>query len=66
MSGYPLTPEHEILRSEVAKFAEDVVRPLIPRMEESKKANLKLARLIAEQGWVGVRIRADAFSDAET
>ena len=56
MSGYPLTPEHETLRLDVARFAEDVVRPLIPEMEKSKKANLKLAHLIAKQGWIGVRI----------
>ncbi|TQE37091.1 acyl-CoA dehydrogenase [Streptomyces ipomoeae] len=50
------TQDHEDLRQRAREFAERVVRPLIPDMEESRTALVGLSRLIAQQGWIGATI----------
>lgn len=56
MSGYFTTKRHERLREGVRDFAEQEVRPLIPKMESSRAVEHELSRLIARQGWIGVTI----------
>lgn len=56
MSGYFTTKRHERLRQEVRHFAENEVRPLIPKMESARTVEYELSRRIARQGWIGVTI----------
>ncbi|HEY5835684.1 acyl-CoA dehydrogenase family protein [Streptomyces sp.] len=56
MSGYFTTKRHERLRQEVRDFAENEVRPLIPKMESARTVEYELSRRIARQGWIGVTI----------
>lgn len=56
LSGYFTTKRHERLREEVREFAENEIRPLIPKMEAARTVEYELARRIARQGWIGVTI----------
>jgi len=56
MTGYFTTERHEQLRQTVRVFAQEEVRPRIPVMELTQDVEADLARLIAEQGWMGVTI----------
>jgi alkylation response protein AidB-like acyl-CoA dehydrogenase len=56
LSGYFTTKRHERLREVVRDFAENEVRPLIPKMEAARTVEYELSRLIARQGWIGVTV----------
>ncbi|MFJ4910445.1 acyl-CoA dehydrogenase family protein [Streptomyces sp. NPDC093249] len=56
MDAYFLNQRHRSLRKTVRAFAEDEVRPLVPQLESSRRADLGLSRRIAAQGWLGVTI----------
>ncbi|WP_046468585.1 acyl-CoA dehydrogenase family protein [Allosalinactinospora lopnorensis] len=56
MVGAITTERHERLRKEVRAFAESEVLPRVPDMERSRAIQHRLARLIAQQGWIGVTI----------
>ncbi|MEU1707645.1 acyl-CoA dehydrogenase family protein [Streptomyces sp. NPDC005706] len=44
------------LREDVAAFAESEVRPRIAGMEASRAVDPAMARLIAQQGWIGITV----------
>jgi alkylation response protein AidB-like acyl-CoA dehydrogenase len=48
--------QHEALRAEVRRFAEERVRPRVPLMEQRKLVDHELSTEIARQGWIGVTI----------
>jgi butyryl-CoA dehydrogenase len=52
---FSFTPEQEIFRRTVREFANRVVRPRIPEMEEKKEVPRDLLDKIAEQGFYGLR-----------
>jgi alkylation response protein AidB-like acyl-CoA dehydrogenase len=56
MPGIFTTESHERLREEVLNFAETEIRPRVAEMEESKRVQHEVSRLIARQGWIGVTI----------
>lgn len=47
MDSYFLTQPHRRLRETVRAFVEDEVRPLIPQLESSRRADLGLSWRIA-------------------
>lgn len=51
-----MTDHHEELRRDVRTFAETEVRIRLDEMEESRRVQHELSRLIAKQGWIGVTI----------
>jgi alkylation response protein AidB-like acyl-CoA dehydrogenase len=53
---YFFETEHDALRADVRRFAEQHVRPKVREMEERRTVEVELAREIAAQGWIGVTI----------
>ena len=53
---YFFDTQHQALRDEVRGFAERIVRPRVPELEERRTVEHDLAREIAAQGWIGVTI----------
>lgn len=47
---------HEELRKQARSFAEEVVRPRVTQMEESRQTHDELVRLMAKQGWMAVTV----------
>ncbi|MER5887778.1 acyl-CoA dehydrogenase family protein [Streptomyces sp. NPDC001941] len=56
MSDLFLTPAHHELRAQVRAFAQEHVAPRVEAMEATQDVEVPLARLIAEQGWLGATI----------
>ena len=52
---FGFTPEQEIFRRTVREFADRVIRPRIPEMEETKEIPLDILDEIAAQGYYGLR-----------
>jgi alkylation response protein AidB-like acyl-CoA dehydrogenase len=59
MDGYFNNERHHRIRDEVRNFAEQEVRPRVPRMEADQQVAHELSRLIAKQGWIGATVGAE-------
>ncbi|MGW4485862.1 acyl-CoA dehydrogenase family protein [Amycolatopsis sp. NPDC004368] len=53
---YFTSPEHDELRADVRRWAENHVAPRVPHMESSRRVDVELSRAIARQGWLGATI----------
>ena len=54
--NYFVDRQHKSLQATVRRFAEEMVRPRVPRMEACQEVDRDLSRAIARQGWIGVTI----------
>src|SRR3954466_4664726 len=50
---------HDALREEVRAFADQVVRPRVARMEDTREVDHELSTAIARRGWIGATIPAE-------